>query len=87
MRADTPGVHLQHRLQHLLEGNAVKALLPRGPLKAFVPPTPQQLATRMQAESGSASRCAGLPDLAATEIHITNKKAAQYRHACTKLHA
>ena len=57
VHADTPGVHLQHRLQHLLEGDAVKQLLPKGRLKPFTPPSPQQLAERAQAESGSPNRC------------------------------
>ena len=58
--ADTPGVHLQHRMQHLLDPAAVRQLLPKGPLKATVPPTPQQLATQSQADSNSTTRFAYL---------------------------
>ncbi|EIE26295.1 hypothetical protein COCSUDRAFT_26953 [Coccomyxa subellipsoidea C-169] len=50
---DTPGVHLQHRLQHLLEPALTKQLLPKGKLKPFLPPSPQELA--FQAQLGTSS--------------------------------
>ncbi|CAL8466555.1 g6091 [Coccomyxa elongata] len=53
---DTPGVHLQHRLQHLLDPALTKQLLPKGKLKPFVPPRPQELATRAQLGASSATR-------------------------------
>ena len=56
--ADTPGVHLQHSLQHLLPPEQFKELLPRGRLKPFYPPTPQDLALQQQRTSQSHSRCA-----------------------------
>ena len=66
--ADTPGVHLPHRMQHLLDPAAVRQLLPKGPLKAFLPPTPQQLATQSQADSNSSTRCALSPCAASVAI-------------------
>lgn len=42
--ADTPGVHLAHRLPHLLGPELARALHPRGPLRAFRAPMPAQLA-------------------------------------------
>ena len=56
--ADTPGVHLQHSLQHLLPPQQFKELLPRGRLKPFYPPTPQDLALQQQRTTQSQSRCA-----------------------------
>ncbi|BDA41159.1 probable nitric oxide-associated protein 1 at N-terminal half [Coccomyxa sp. Obi] len=53
---DTPGVHLQHRLQHLLDPALTKQLLPKGKLKPFVPPRPQELATQAQLGASSATR-------------------------------
>ncbi|KAK9841746.1 hypothetical protein WJX81_000306 [Elliptochloris bilobata] len=48
---DTPGVHLAHRLPHLLGPELARALHPRGPLRAFRAPAPAQLPT----EAGAAS--------------------------------
>ena len=54
--ADTPGVHLQHRLQHLLEPALTKQLLPKGKLKPFLPPSPQELAFQAQLGTSSPTR-------------------------------
>ncbi|CAK0756494.1 hypothetical protein CVIRNUC_002460 [Coccomyxa viridis] len=56
---DTPGVHLQHSLQHLLPPEQFKELLPKGRLKPFYPPTPQDLALQQQRTSRSHSRATG----------------------------
>ena len=56
--ADTPGVHLQHSLQHLLPPEQFKELLPRGRLKPYFPPTPKDLALEQQITSNSRIRCA-----------------------------
>ncbi|KAK9916297.1 hypothetical protein WJX75_001022 [Coccomyxa subellipsoidea] len=53
---DTPGVHLQHRLQHLLDPALTKQLLPKGKLKPFVPPSPRELATQAQLGASSTTR-------------------------------
>lgn len=37
---DTPGVHLHHRLAHMLTPEELKSLHPRRTLRAYVPPTP-----------------------------------------------
>ena len=55
---DTPGVHLQHSLQHLLPPEQFKELLPRGRLKPYFPPTPKELAVEQQITSNSRSRSA-----------------------------
>ena len=54
--ADTPGVHLQHSLQHLLPPQHFKELLPRGRLKPYHPPTPRDLAEEKQVTSNSQTR-------------------------------
>jgi hypothetical protein len=43
-RADTPGVHLHHRIPHMLTPDELKALHPRRRLKAHRPPPPAELA-------------------------------------------
>ena len=41
--ADTPGVHLHHRVPHMLSPDELKQLHPRKRLAAFVPPTPREM--------------------------------------------
>lgn len=57
MRADTPGVHLQHSLQHLLPPQHFKELLPWGRLKPYYPQSPKDLALEQQITSQSSTRC------------------------------
>ena len=40
---DTPGVHLDHRLPHLLSPEELKQLHPRRRLTAYHPPAPHSL--------------------------------------------
>ncbi|KAG1679418.1 hypothetical protein FOA52_007709 [Chlamydomonas sp. UWO 241] len=40
---DTPGVHLHHRIPHMLSPEELRAIHPRKRLAAFVPPTPLEL--------------------------------------------
>ena len=57
---DTPGVHLQHSLQHLLPPEHFKELLPTGRLKPYHPLTPAELALEQQITSSSQTRCGTL---------------------------
>lgn len=41
--ADTPGVHLSHRIPHMLSPDELKLLHPRKRLRAYLPPTPLTL--------------------------------------------
>ena len=41
--ADTPGVHLHHRIPHMLTPEEVRLLHPRRPLRPFIPPSPKQI--------------------------------------------
>ncbi len=60
--ADTPGVHLQHSLQHLLPPQHFKELLPRGRLKPYCPQSPKDLALEQQITSQS-STTYGIPEV------------------------
>ena len=44
LAADTPGIHLHHRLPHMLSPEELKELHPRRRLKPYYPPTPQDIA-------------------------------------------
>ncbi len=48
--ADTPGVHLHHRLPHLLSPEDLKELHPRKRLRPYYPPMPQDLAPQEEEE-------------------------------------
>lgn len=52
--ADTPGVHLHHRIPHMLTPGELKLLHPRRRLTAFAPPTPLEV-TVQQAEDEDAT--------------------------------
>ncbi|MEW5318490.1 MAG: hypothetical protein WDW38_009708 [Sanguina aurantia] len=45
---DTPGVHLHHRLPHMLTPEELRLLHPRKRLAAFVPPTPREVMLAQQ---------------------------------------
>lgn len=47
---DTPGVHLHHRIIHLLDADDVKALQPRKRLSPYVAPTPRQVCDELALE-------------------------------------
>ena len=57
--ADTPGIHLHHRLPHLLTPEELKQLHPRRRLKPYYPPAPEDLAQEEEdgalSSSGSAN--------------------------------
>lgn len=54
--ADTPGVHLHHRLPHLLSPEELKELHPRKRLRPYYPPLPQDLTPHVEeAESRGSS--------------------------------
>ena len=54
--ADTPGVHLHHRLPHLLSPEELRELHPRKRLRPYYPPLPQDLTPHAEeAESTGAS--------------------------------
>ena len=46
--ADTPGVHLHHRLPHLLSPEELKKLHPRRRLKPYFAPTPESLSEHQE---------------------------------------
>lgn len=50
---DSPGVHLHHRVQHLLRPDDVRSLLPPRRVRGFVAPTPAQVLS--SSTSGGAS--------------------------------
>lgn len=52
--ADTPGVHLHHRIPHMLTPDELKLLHPRKRLKAYLPPTPLQLLEEEEGETEAA---------------------------------
>lgn len=49
---DTPGVHLHHRVPHMLSPEELKLLHPRRRLTPFRPPTPLQVVMDEQEEGG-----------------------------------
>ena len=51
--ADTPGLHLHHRLPHMLTPDELRVLHPRKRLCAFVPPTPLDVCTGGASKSSS----------------------------------
>ena len=79
MRADTPGVHLQHSLQHLLPPQQFKELLPRGRLKPYYPQSPKDLALEQQITSQSSTRC-GIHNV--SQFCHERYRAQISRHAC-----
>ncbi|GIL50128.1 hypothetical protein Vafri_6427 [Volvox africanus] len=50
---DTPGVHLHHRIPHMLSPTELKLLHPRRRLAAFVPPLPAKLAEGEEEEANA----------------------------------
>ncbi|GIL77961.1 hypothetical protein Vretimale_6458 [Volvox reticuliferus] len=50
---DTPGVHLHHRIPHMLSPTELKLLHPRRRLAAFVPPLPVELAEAEEEEANA----------------------------------
>ena len=52
---DTPGIHLHHRLPHLLTPEELKEMHPRRRLKPYYPPAPEDLAQEEDAESAGSS--------------------------------
>ena len=64
---DTPGLHLHHRLLHLLRPEEVGALQPTGPLRARRPPAPREaeVQQQQQRERERGARGAGPPPRAA----------------------
>lgn len=65
--ADTPGVHLHHRLAHMLSPEELKSLHPRRTLRAYVPPTPLDIC---QAEEAALEGVDGEDDaLVLEELH------------------
>ena len=52
---DTPGVHLDHRLVHILTPDEAKDLHPQGRLKPYVAPAPALQASVASTNSGSAA--------------------------------
>lgn len=48
--ADTPGVHLHHRVPHMLPPDELKLLHPRRRLAPFSPPSPLDIVTEQQEE-------------------------------------
>jgi len=53
--ADTPGVHLHHRLPHLLSPDELKELHPRKRLRPYYPPMPQDLTPQEEEEQETAT--------------------------------
>ena len=56
--ADTPGVHLHHRLPHLLSPEELKELHPRKQLRPYYPPMPQDLTPQQEEEETATGSCA-----------------------------
>lgn len=52
---DTPGVHLHHRLPHLLSPEELKELHPRKRLSTYYPPMPQDLTPQEEEEEETAT--------------------------------
>ncbi|GAX85282.1 hypothetical protein CEUSTIGMA_g12700.t1 [Chlamydomonas eustigma] len=52
---DTPGVHLHHRVPHMLSPSELKTLHPRRRLSPFVPPTPKELQDENMEETPQSS--------------------------------
>lgn len=50
---DTPGVHLHHRLAHMLTPEELKSLHPRKTLRVYVPPTPLDISQLVEEEEES----------------------------------
>ena len=56
MCADTPGVHLHHRLPHLLSPEELKKVHPRRKLRPYFAPTPESLSEQAEEEEEDSSQ-------------------------------
>ncbi len=61
--ADTPGVHLHHRLPHLLSPEELKELHPRKRLRPYYPPMPQDLTPQEEEDETATGSSANAIDM------------------------
>ncbi len=59
LSADTPGVHLHHRVPHMLSPAELKLLHPRKRLQPLIPPTPLDLTSRASPSPSPPAQDAG----------------------------